>query len=137
MSDTYLKSDHFSGGGSLPVFPDPQSFAGNSNALYVPQGSGPGGVLLDGGGLSFDLSDGLLVNLFGCPSGCNGGGPYQGITVNNRDSNVPDYTQINSFGTFTLTPAAVPGPTVGAGLPGLIAACGGLLGWWRRRQKTA
>ena len=38
---------------------------------------------------------------------------------------------------FVQSDVEIPGPVVGAGLPGLVATCVGLLAWWRRRQKIA
>ena len=37
--------------------------------------------------------------------------------------------------TFSATTVAVPGPVLGAGLPGLVLACGGLLALARRRRQ--
>ena len=53
------------------------------------------------------------------------------LTFNKSD--LPGYLALDDV---SLTPVAVPGPIVGAGLPGLLFASGGLLAWWRRKRRA-
>jgi hypothetical protein len=46
----------------------------------------------------------------------------------------PNVTTVTA--TYSIGAAPAPGPVVGAGVPGLIAACGGLLAWARRRRRA-
>jgi hypothetical protein len=71
---------------------------------------------------AFNTSGIVTLNL-------NAGDTY-GFYVNTVDNT-------GGRGEIDVSAAAVPGPVAGAGLPGLILASGGLLGWWRRKRKAA
>jgi hypothetical protein len=106
---------------------------GNGNSVFnigldAPQQAQYDALIAANGGIANEAN--LYIGMR-ASFGCGAFGPAICGTTNNFSSN----DGAESFLAFN----PVPGPIVGAGLPGLIAACGGLFGlnFWRRRRNGA
>ena len=111
-------------GGTVTAF-NLNSIDFNSNVFAI-------GATIEG------LLNGVVEDTF--TGSINTGGLWQTHSFNWTDIDEVLFNNLTVQGSLSISNiniSPVPGPVVGAGIPGLILAGGGLVGWWRRRQKIA
>jgi hypothetical protein len=100
----------------------------NSTSIFPPHLTGPPDPL------AFQIQTGdCPLTQYGCPLNYYAASLTQLVQVDPAG----DFAFTGTVSDFEVLLVGVPGPIAGAGLPGLILACGGLLALARRRRQRA
>jgi hypothetical protein len=113
----------------------PPALLANANTYFGQSFTTDNRTTGNGGSMSFDIATQYFSLTFGQQRTAffeNTSGSLLQLTYTTATG---EGGGLSHFDTFASAP--VPGPIVGAGLPGLVMALGGFVAWRRRRNQTA